>query len=79
MTYSFKRWKLYEADIKLEDGQVQTVYFFSRWKPKRGKPCDLPNGYKVIFNERTSLPCLEKDIDIELPSILVKKNCNHWR
>ena len=46
--------------MKLKGGKVQTIYFFSARKPKSGKPCDLPKGYKVVENPRTGLPFLKK-------------------
>ncbi|HHF56604.1 MAG TPA: hypothetical protein ENL42_06830 [Thermoplasmatales archaeon] len=57
---SGKKYKLYTRDVKLKGGKVQTIYFFSARKPKSGKPCDLPKGYKVVENPRTGLPFLKK-------------------
>ncbi len=52
MAYSFEKWNLYKADIELKGGIIETTNFFSRWRPKRGTPCDLPNGYIVSVNKR---------------------------
>lgn len=60
MPYMYKSWALYKQDIEFKDGRKQTIYFFTRWKPKRGTPCNLPDGYTVVVNERTGLPHLEK-------------------
>lgn len=57
---SGKTYKLYTKDVKLKGGKIQTIYFFSPGKPKSGKPCDLPKGYKVVENKRTGLPFLKK-------------------
>ena len=59
MGYSFEKWSLYKSDVKLHNGIINTFYFFTRWKPKRGTPCNLPEGYLVSVNERTGLPFLE--------------------
>ncbi len=32
------------------------VYFFSKTKPRSGRPCDLPAGHRVTSNERTGVP-----------------------
>ena len=60
MGFSFKKWNLYKADLELKCGLIDTLYFFSRWKPKKGTPCDLPKGYTVSVNKRTGLPYLNK-------------------
>ncbi|HEC77012.1 MAG TPA: hypothetical protein ENI33_07140 [Thermoplasmatales archaeon] len=57
---SGKKYKLYTRDVKLKGGKVQTIYFFSSGKPKSGKLCDMPKGYKVVENPRTGLPFLKK-------------------
>ena len=61
MTYTYEGWTLYKRDVKLRGGNMQTIYFFSKKKPKSGTPCDeLPRGYKVVVNKRTGLPYLKK-------------------
>ena len=62
MTYRFRNWKLYKTNIDMNNDIGRTLYFFSRWRPKQGIPCDLPEGYLVILNERTGLPYLQKDV-----------------
>jgi len=42
-------------------GGGRTFYFFSKGKPKAGKPAGLPDGYVVGTNTRTGLPFLRKD------------------
>lgn len=65
MAYSFEKWNLYTADIELKGGIIETLYFFSRWKPRRGTPCDLPNGYNVSVNKRTGLPYLNVNEEVD--------------
>ena len=60
MGFSFEKWSLYKADIKLRDNERRTLLFFSRWTPKRGTPCNLPEDLTVDINERTGLPYLKK-------------------
>jgi len=64
MGYSFEKWSLYKADIKLKDNERSTLHFFSRWTPKRGAPCDLPKSFIVVVNERTGLPYLKRREDL---------------
>lgn len=66
MAYMYENWTLYKQDVKLKDGRNRIIYFFTRWKPKRGKPCDLPNGYTVVVNERTGLPYLNEEVDVDM-------------
>jgi len=60
MGYTYEGWTLYCKDVKLKGGKIQTIYFFSKRKPKSGNPCDLPSGYTVGVNQRTGLPYLKK-------------------
>ena len=60
MVYTYEGWTLYCKDVKLKGGKIQTIYFFSKRRPKSGTPCNLPDGYKVEVNKRTGLPYLKK-------------------
>jgi hypothetical protein len=60
MTYTYEEWTLYCKDVKLKCDVMQTIYFFSKRKPKSGIPCDLPDDYLVVINKRTGLPVLKK-------------------
>ena len=60
MAYVHDGWTLYSRDVELKGGRTQTIYFFSKHKPKSGTPCDLPSGYTVGVNKRTGLPYLKK-------------------
>jgi len=60
MVYTHQGWNLYTRNVKLKGGRMQTIYFFSKRKPKSGTQCDMPNGYSVGVNKRTGLPYLKK-------------------
>jgi hypothetical protein len=61
MPYTYQGWTLYSRDVKLKKGPKVTIYFFSKRKPKSGKPMDeMPKGRKVGVNKRTGLPFLRK-------------------
>lgn len=63
MPYQYQGWTLYSRDVKLKRGPKVTIYFFSKRKPKSGKPWpeeSLPKGRKVGVNKRTGLPFLRK-------------------
>lgn len=49
---------LNSKDVTLKStGKVQTIYYFS--KDSRSTACDMPDGKKVIENEKTGLPMLK--------------------
>ncbi|MEK6976256.1 MAG: hypothetical protein AABY18_07940 [Candidatus Thermoplasmatota archaeon] len=59
--FKFNGYTLHKKDVKLANGNGnRTIYFFSKKKPKSGKPCAKPAGYHVGVNERTGLPFLKK-------------------
>ena len=60
MAYVHDGWTLYKRDVKLKGGRNQTIYFFSKRKPKSGTPCDKPGNMTVGVNKRTGLPYLKK-------------------
>src|SRR6266705_4836955 len=61
MPYTYQGWTLYSRDVKLKKGPKVTIYFFSKRKPKSGKPMDeMPQNRKVGVNKRTGLPFLRK-------------------
>jgi len=61
MPYTYQGWTLYSRDVKLKKGPKVTIYFFSKRKPKSGKPMDeMPKNRKVGVNKRTGLPFLRK-------------------
>src|SRR5436309_7491423 len=61
MPYTYQGWTLYSREVKLKKGPKVTIYFFSKRKPKSGKPMDeMPKNRKVGVNKRTGLPFLRK-------------------
>lgn len=59
MVYTHNGYTLYTLDVKLKGGRVQTIYFFSKKKPKTGKKCEKPKDKLVGINKRTGLPYLK--------------------
>lgn len=60
MAFAKDGYTLHTREVKLKGGRLQTIYFFAKSKPKSGRPCDMPVGYKVGKNPRTGLPYLKK-------------------
>lgn len=60
MPFSMEGYTLHTREVTLKGGRPQKIYFFSKKKPKSGKPCDMPAGYKVGKNSRTGLLYLKK-------------------
>lgn len=59
--FVYNGYTLHSRTVKLANaGGSRTIYFFSKKKPKSGKPCAKPAGYHVGVNERTGLPFLKK-------------------
>jgi hypothetical protein len=58
MVYEYGNWMLYERNIKMKNGDVYTVYFFSKSIPKFGTPCDLPPDKKVVIDRKFGYPHL---------------------
>ncbi len=60
MAYVHDGWTLYKRDVRLKGGRNQTIYFFSKRKPKSGTPGQNPTGYSGGVNKSTGLPYLTK-------------------
>ncbi|GAH16915.1 unnamed protein product [marine sediment metagenome] len=60
MVYKKDDWALYKKVVTLRGGRNQTIYFFSKHKPKSGEQCDKPENMEMGVNERTGLPYLKK-------------------
>lgn len=60
MAFAKDGYTLHTREVKLKGGRLQTIYFFAKSKPKSGRPCDMPVGYKIGKNPRTGLPYLKK-------------------
>ncbi|HEX2749729.1 MAG TPA: hypothetical protein VHM91_17090 [Verrucomicrobiales bacterium] len=56
---SGKTYHLHLKEQKRADGGITKLYFFGG-EVKEGALDKLPDGYKVIENERTGLPMLKK-------------------
>ena len=59
MVYTYNDWKLYYMDVNFRVIGKRRSYFFSKRIPKSGTPCDMPVGYEVGVNKRTSMPYLK--------------------
>jgi hypothetical protein len=58
--YRYGDYTLYSKIVKLKNGKLQVIYFFSKKKPKAGTPVNMPYGYKIDINKRTGLPFLKR-------------------
>jgi hypothetical protein len=58
--FHYGEYTLYSTDVKLRGGRIQTIYFFSKKLPEKGRPTQKPQGYIVEVNKRTGLPYLKK-------------------
>ena len=47
-------------DVTLRGGRVQTIYYFSRDVREETGVEVLPEGYKVVVNQKTGLPLLKR-------------------
>ena len=66
MAYTYQGWTLYKIEPNFKSIGKRKMYFFSKKTPKRGKPCNLPEGYKVGVSKRTGLPFLQYSNKISL-------------
>jgi hypothetical protein len=56
----YEDWKLYEIEVNFKHIGKRKMYFFSKRTPKRGKICDMPQGY--VFggkSKKTGMPYLK--------------------
>ena len=59
--FVYNGYTLHTRTVQLNnEGGERRIYFFSKKKPKSGKPCPKPAGYHVGVNERTGLPFLKR-------------------
>ncbi len=56
---SGKMYYLHSKEVKLAGGRKQRIFYFAGDERKEVLDA-LPDGYKVIENERTGLPMLKK-------------------
>lgn len=50
---------LHSSDVKLRSGRTQRIYYFAK-QPGTNAVDAIPDGFKVVENERTGLPVLKK-------------------
>lgn len=60
IAYKYGRYTLYSRYVTLKNGKKMPFYFFSKKKPKSGKPSPLPKKYVVKENQRSHMPYLRK-------------------
>jgi len=64
MAYNHKGWTLYCREVRFKVGKktgpARIIYFFSKRTPNSGTPCDMPQGYTIVYNKRTGMPLLKK-------------------
>ena len=58
--YEKDGYRLYTREVKLKGGKTQVIYFFSKKRPKSGRRCPLPKGYRVGINKRSGMPYLKR-------------------
>jgi len=58
--YKYNDYTLYSKLVRLKNGKLQIIYFFSKRKPKSGTPIALPYGFEVGVNKRSRLPYLKR-------------------
>ncbi len=58
--YKYGDYTLYSKLVRLKNGKIQIIYFFSKMKPKSGTPTLLPVGFEVEMSKRSGLPYLKK-------------------
>jgi hypothetical protein len=58
--YTYGIYTLYSRRVRLKNGKNQTIYFFSKRKPKSGTPAVFPDGFEVAVSNRSGLPYLKK-------------------
>jgi len=58
LSYKQGEWQLYVIEPNFRGIGKRKMYFFSKRIPDRGKPCDMPDGYKVCISKKTRLPYL---------------------
>lgn len=58
--YNYGDYTLYSKEVRLKNGKIQIIYFFSKKKPKSGTPTLLPVEFEVEKSKRSGLPYLKK-------------------
>jgi hypothetical protein len=58
--YQYGKYILYSRYVKLKSGKELPIFFFSSHTPKSGSPTQMPDGYIVLENPKSSMPYLKK-------------------
>jgi hypothetical protein len=58
--YKYGNYTLYSKLVRLKNGKIQIIYFFSKGKPKSGTPTAFPYGFEVEVSKKSGLPFLKK-------------------
>jgi hypothetical protein len=58
--YHYGKYTLYTRIVKLKSGTELPIYFFSKKKPRSGKPTPLPEKFLVKESDRSHMPYLVK-------------------
>ena len=58
--FTYGIYTLYSELVRLKNGKIQLIYFFSKRKPKSGTPASFPDGFEVEVSKRSGLPYLKK-------------------
>ena len=53
-------YQLHSKEVTLSGGRKQRIYYFAKEVNEEFALDEVPEGYKVIENERTGLPMLKK-------------------
>jgi hypothetical protein len=56
----YKEYTLYKRESTGPGRKKTTIHFFSKEKPKKGRPCQLPGGFLIAVNKNTGIPYLKK-------------------
>lgn len=56
----YQGYTLYRRETKKHGGKIATIHFFSKEKPDKGHPCQLPEGYQIAVNKKTGVPYIKK-------------------
>jgi hypothetical protein len=60
LSCTYDSYTLYKRETRRAGGKKTTVYFFSKEKPDKGTPTQLPDGYHIAVNKKTRVPYLKK-------------------
>lgn len=56
---TYKGYTLFKREMT-RNKKKTTIHFFSKEKPTKGRPTQLPDGYQIAVNKKTGVPYLKK-------------------